>query len=330
MKNSKRRKRFEVAPPVTRGRRKRLVVQALTEEVWTLCLEFTIDKVQTWSSMQLVSKEFHRCLRKARALSHFLFHLYRVESLERLGVSATGIRRLKLGLTRCDNITDANLQALSSLVALETLSLGGCSRIIDLQALAPLVVLKTLNLAGCFSIIGLQALAPLVALETLNLDFCDKITDGDLKALAPLVALKTLNLCYCDKITNVGLQAVARLVALQALNLAGCKITDVGLQAVAPLLALKKLSLSWCDSITDAGLQALAPLQALQALDLDYCNEISDRGLRLALAPLKALQMLNIRGCTKITDRLHLDELRLSWRYERWYWDTHERDGRFS
>ena len=146
MKNSKRRKRFEVAPPVTRGRRKRLVVQALTEEVWTLCLEFTIDKVQTWSSMQLVSKEFHRCLRKARALSHFLFHLYRVESLERLGVSATGIRRLKLGLTRCDNITDANLQALSSLVALETLSLGGCSRIIDLQALAPLVVLKTVIL----------------------------------------------------------------------------------------------------------------------------------------------------------------------------------------
>ena len=216
MKNSRRRKRSEVAPPVPRGRLKRQstnVVQALTEEVWTLCLEFTIDKVQTWSSMQLVSKEFHRCLRKARALSHFLFRLYRVESLERLGVSATGIRRLEL--TRY-KITDANLQALSSLVALETLDLGGCCRIIDLQALAPLVVLKTLNLAGCFSIIGLQALAPLVALETLNLDFCDKITDADLKALAPLVALKTLNLCYCDKITDV----------LKTLNLCYCdKIT---------------------------------------------------------------------------------------------------------
>ena len=330
-KNSKRQKRFEVAPPVPRGRRKRQsthVVQALTEEVWTLCLEFSIDKVQTWSSMQLVSKEFHLCLRKARALSHFLFRLYRVESLERLGVSATGIRRLKLSSYK---ITDANLQALSSLVALETLDLGGCCRIIDLQALAPLVVLKTLNLAGCTSIIGLQALAPLVALETLNLDFCDKITDADLKALTPLVALKTLNLCYCDKITDVGLQALARLVALQALNLAGCRqITDGDLEELAPLLVLKKLNLSCCDNITDAGLQALAPLQALQALDLDYCNEISDRGLRLALAPLKALQMLNIRGCTKITDRLHFNEARLSWRYERWFWETHEGAGRFS
>ena len=291
MKNSKRRKKFEVAPPVPRGRRKRQstnVVQALTEEVWTLCLEFTIDKVQTWSSMQLVSKEFHRCLRKARALSHFLFRLYRVESLERLGVSATGIRRLKL--TRYE-ITDANLQALSSLVVLKTLDLAGCTSI-GLQALAPLVALETLdlggccriidlqalalNLAGCFSIIGLQALAPLVALETLNLDFCDKITDADLKALAPLVALKTLNLCYCDKITDVGLQALARLVALQALNLAGCRqITDGDLEELAPLLLLKKLNLSCCDNITGLGLQALAPLQALQALDLDYCNKIS-------------------------------------------------------
>ena len=36
-------------------------------------------------------------------------------------------------------------------------------------------------------------------------------------------------------------------------------------------------------SLTDAGLQALTPLQALQALDLDYCNNISDRGLRCTL-----------------------------------------------
>ena len=87
--------------------------------------------------MQLVSKEFHRCLRKARALSHFLFRLYRVESLERLGLSATGIRRLKV--TNYNAITDANLQALSSLVALQKLDLAWCGITqIGLKALAPL------------------------------------------------------------------------------------------------------------------------------------------------------------------------------------------------
>ena len=185
MKNSKRRKRFEVAPPVPRGRLKRQstnVVQALTEEVWTLCLEFTMDKVQTWSSMQLVSQEFHRCLRKARALSHFLFNLYSVESLDRLGVSATGIRRLKFipaFLKQRSPAFHSSLQSLTPLVALQTLDLSGCNEFTDasLKALSSLVALKTLNLACCTRIIGLQALAPLVALETLNLGYCHKTTN---------------------------------------------------------------------------------------------------------------------------------------------------------
>ncbi len=142
---------------------------------------------------------------------------------QKLSVSASGIRAVKLCL--CLD---------TSLVTLQTLDLSRCGNDITdagLQALAPLVALQTLNLSFSKNITdtGLQTLGFLVSLQTLNLVRCKKITDAGLQALAPLVswryrrwtcmsALQTLDLSACKKITDTGLQALAPLVALQTLN----------------------------------------------------------------------------------------------------------------
>ena len=188
--------------------------QALTKDLWTLCLEFSINGLLTWCLMQRVSKQFGRCTRDPRALMRFVLKLDRaqVEFLsQKLGVSASGIRAVKLCLC-----PDTSLPELASLVALQTLDLSKSGNDITdagLQALAPFVALQTLDLSYCEMVTdaGLQALSPLVALQTLDLSHCDKITDAGLQALAPLVALKTLGLLDCEMITDTGLEALEAL-----------------------------------------------------------------------------------------------------------------------
>jgi hypothetical protein len=114
-------------------------------------------------------------------------------------------------LERCAKITDAGLQAIRPLAALNRLDLGACRLITDaglLYGICPITTLTTLSLYGCREITdaGLQALTALTALERLDLTSCREITDTGLQALQPLTALERLDLSHCSNLTPAGVQ----------------------------------------------------------------------------------------------------------------------------
>ena len=117
---------------------------ALADDLLTRALQFSTDSLRAWSFMQQVSQQFRRCALKPRSLSHFELVLSGPQLLDRLGPAAAGVRMLRLA-----RVTDAGVQALSPLVALQTLRTSSCYEITDagVQALSPLVALQTLDLS---------------------------------------------------------------------------------------------------------------------------------------------------------------------------------------
>jgi hypothetical protein len=216
----------------------------------------------------------------------------------------SGAHITQLNLSRCKNITDAGLQHLSNLTALQDLDLAGCENITDagLQHLSNLTALEELDLFECDNITGagFLALNNLTALKWLNLNSCENITDEGLQHLSNLTALEALYLFPCYNITDAGLLALKNLTALRSLNLNSCDITDAGLEHLSNLTALEKLDLNGCENITDAGLLALNNLTALRSINL-YLTDITNAGLQ-HLSNLTALESLDLSMCDNITD----------------------------
>eukprot|EP01047_Picozoa_sp_COSAG01_P056790 COSAG01_NODE_6483_length_3639_cov_27.490113_1_plen_239_part_10 len=116
--------------------------------------------------------------------------------------------------TKIDNKSLANI--LKQYPNLRNLNLSRCNQITDkeLQAIAAnCTQLSSLDLSWCQQITneGLQAIAAkFTQLSSLDLNNCYKITDAGLQALAAnCTQLSSLNLTGCSQITNEGLQAIA-------------------------------------------------------------------------------------------------------------------------
>ena len=164
-------------------------------------------------------------------------------------------------------ITDAALQTVAELTALESLNLAGTAiRGSGLIHLSTLNKLQHLDLSE--TKVGpehLQALGALISLRTIQVPKA-AITDEVLTALGRLPHLQSLDLAKTS-ITDRGLESLTQLKSLETLDLSGTGITDVGLAHLANLTNLTQLRLSQTQ-ITEAGLSHLGRLAHLQELGL--------------------------------------------------------------
>jgi len=199
-----------------------------------------------------------------------------LEGCRNLTNGPNGLRQLsrltllqRLNLKHCELLSDAGLDALTSLKRLDNLSIGGCRRVTN-SGLASLSHLTT-------------------TLTDLDLSDCPKITDRGLRHLAPLTALEVLDLSETS-IKGHGLRVLAtRLVRLNELAFEHCaSLEDIALAHVARVTSLQKLSLHHCTGLTDAGATRLTALTCLRELDLSQCQGITEAGVD----PLAAMTTL--------------------------------------
>jgi len=140
----------------------------------------------------------------------------------------------RLDFTRC-RIADHQLQYISSLTCLRTLSLNQCSQTGD---------------------VGLFHISKLTSLEHLDLSDCVEVTDASLLHLANLSTLLDLNVSKCRQLTDVGLLHISKIPTLRQLHVGYChKVTNAGLQHLLnmPSLDREKVNINYDTAITKDG-----------------------------------------------------------------------------
>jgi F-box/leucine-rich repeat protein 14 len=192
---------------ITEANRGRLI-----KELGIALLPFAIDNQLT--SINLTPLDGVTC----RSVEAFSKHIDD-DLMLRLGVLTT-LRHLNL--SRCHNISDIGVKALTVNTQLQKLHFSGCE-ITDqgVKALCTLAHLQDLVLAFCSQITteGIKTLSTLTCLHSLSLSYCIQITDHGLTALTTLTRLKSLDLSHCQKITGRGLREIEKFTLLEYLNL---------------------------------------------------------------------------------------------------------------
>lgn len=116
------------------------------------------------------------------------------------------------------------------------------------------------------------------------------ITDAGLQNLSELVELEELDISE-TKITSGGTQSLKNLVNLRVLRLDGTQVGDAGLESVAALKNLETLFLS-STSTTDKGLGHLRALSKLSSLTLQFCEDVTDSGIKELKKSLPACRII--------------------------------------
>ena len=210
-----------------------------------------------------------------------------------------GLMKLEeLRLCDAENITDAGLDRLKRLPALEKLDVSG-TRITDaaLNNIKRLAALKTLDVSQTkISDAGLEHLRGLPCLESLELDD-DAVTDAGLRRVGGLTKLRMLCIGGTP-VTDAGLQALERLTELECLDITHTKVGDAGLAHLKGLVKLEWLCLGGT-RVTDEGLMHVKVLSKLKQLEL-YSTCVTDAGVE-HLNALAELELLHL-GDTRVTD----------------------------
>lgn len=136
-----------------------------------------------------------------------------------------------LDISGCIYITEHGMHALAStLTALTSLSIGGCSRVSTvsdamLGAVGRCKELRVLDLSGCTNITGagFSSLGRLTKLEQLCLWNCLRLSGESLSTLSAMKELRELSLRGCQQVIDEALVHLSGLVALQKLDLRACE-----------------------------------------------------------------------------------------------------------
>jgi Leucine-rich repeat (LRR) protein len=227
-------------------------------------------------------------------------------SFTKTGLSSLALlsNLLSLNLHGCD-ITDKDLQMLSSLPCLRDLDLGHCVNITDtgLALLSPLASLQQLELCGArITDVGVASLVKHTNMHTLILIHCHAITNASIALLAAnLTYLHTLNLSECRNVTNV--DSLAHLTGFHTLILTYCQgITPESLISLSSCLkGLQTLDLTDCRAVTDTTVDSMLTLDRLQKLNLDCHKALTDVGVA-SLVRHTNIRTLNLANCRRITD----------------------------
>ena len=227
-------------------------------------------------------------------------------------------------------VTGKSLAAFADAPALEGLSL--LDTVVNAEDLAALALMPKLSSVSLPCVIDESALGHLQAcrrLSSLTLGHRE-ITAEEIKRLAGWKSLRSLSITNAT-LSDEALTAFASLPAVTSLELAACGITDArlahlrlpptvttlslrqnllagpGLAALADQ-PLKTLALEYTD-LSDDTLAVLPKFQTLEKLFLEYCERITDRGIRSgALQSMTHLTELRLRGMKQVTDA-SLDDL---------------------
>ncbi|CAI7844600.1 unnamed protein product [Closterium sp. NIES-54] len=225
-------------------------------------------------------------------------------SLNGIG-AASSLETLVLDET---SVGDDDLEPLTTLTSLTSLSLGGCHSVTPALMLhvGRLTGLEDLSLGGCA--MGDEVPPLLACLRQLSSFTAPRgVTDAGLQHLPALPFLQRLSLCDCLGVTSAGMLHVGRLTSLRGLLLPNTRVTDQGLQHLTALTDLVSLVLP--SGVTDAGMVYVGRLTGLQMLSLED-TAVGEYGLQ-HLTTLMQLESLDLGDGSSI-DR---DELltRLGW-----------------
>jgi F-box/leucine-rich repeat protein 2/20 len=179
------------------------------------------------------------------------------------GLAAHGHRFVRVGLARCNKLTDAGMQALaSSAQGLHSLDVGFCDRITDVGVASvarKCPQLRWLDLTCCIQVTS-AALVVLSGhareLRVLSVRGCTHVSDAGLAAVAagcPFLA--DLNVWMCPLVTDDGVGSVIRRCPLlQSLAVCGCAlVTDVTADLVAGLPGSALIDVAYADASLTAG-----------------------------------------------------------------------------
>lgn len=229
-----------------------------------------------------------------------------------------------LRLLYASHVTDANFARLTSLTALEGLTLHGCEQLHGetLDALVSLQSLRALRLVACgLTRASQRHFASLQSLRAIDLSICK---DLSIEALLPLQSLEVLRLMSAQpggaQIGAIGdfahlthlelgsdhdlrdthLRGLAERLTLRAMGVASTEVRGDAFRDVARWSALEAIDVSFT-RIDDATVARLATLPRLACLEMCYCNDVSSNGLS-RLADCAALVELNVQGVSAVDD----------------------------
>ncbi|CAM9138722.1 unnamed protein product [Chrysoparadoxa australica] len=157
-----------------------------------------------------------------------------------------------LALGTCKGVDDSWVPAMQGCCgpSLSTLDLSSCTGLSDagINAITSLENLETANFRGCtnFGNGAIMALACSRELCNLNLGFCRGVTDAGIGSLSKFTKITALDVEGLESITDASAEAIGGLHSLTDLNLSQCHaVTVKGIAALRHLTQLRSLHIGW-------------------------------------------------------------------------------------
>lgn len=218
----------------------------------------------------------------------------------------TGLKGLKL-----EQISVRDLDFVTPLAALHSLSLSECAQLTDISALAGLHGLEKLKLEYCPLLADIGSISSLTRLTVLKLLECHHIANADLQRVLDQLSsvnelsirhhrITVLNLSKLPSLTCVRLYDCVDLADLRGLpagllelNLECCfrlrdfevlmglmdlrylNLCDCRIAQLPKLPSLRELNVSHCDNLTDQGLTNVFPCPELRCLIMHDCEQVT-------------------------------------------------------
>ncbi|MBZ0187773.1 MAG: protein kinase [Candidatus Obscuribacterales bacterium] len=263
------------------------------DRVWSLCKQFDPVDVEAGDMIARLSKGKPKSYMSARCTDEDFRSLKKLLFRDNItGVTINSNKATGQGLvflkgvrvesfeSSSNSFDDSGLQALTGLVNLKDLTLGGTEKMTanGLKQLHKISTLKQLTIIRSTVPQGLiEAISGLEHLEHLTLDHSGIVALQDFENLAKLENTLTFLQLENTSLTSDFLPVIGRLSKLEELNLYGNNLTDKNIETISKL-PLIKLSLA-ANPITDKTLGKLAKCRSLKDLNLHKCKYVTESGI---------------------------------------------------
>jgi len=246
-------------------------------------VRFTSESMCDWSKLQRVSKQWHECCRKPRALA---FLAPQLEQLHRLGPLCALVRSVEHFLTDLEHLQAwSDLRVLQRVPLLSSLFVN--ARLVDWARVARIPKLRKLHVWNC-----VQDLDPLFL-------------------VGRCLRLRDLEIHKCPQFSKRSLSLLPNFEHLERLSLQKVNIQSKDLHVLASFPRLKHLELTDCPLIYSV--ECLSSLTQLRTLSLSGCGFIQN--LR-PVGGLVHLTVLNLDRCWGLKSRQNLEHLHSLWNLE--------------